>query len=168
MKYCQAVAVMVVLGVAVTVQAEPYKHKASGLQFNLPKGWKCAEKQDGQIIIQNADKTVHLVGGVIDKKTAKEIFDNVDKFLATLEGWKEVKVTDGPKKEKVNDLQQAWFEGTATVKDDGKDLKIEWDLTVVSGGKNPLFLVGMGQLDKNEKVYEKFFESIKKIEDDDE
>lgn len=41
-------------------------------------------------------------------------------------------------------------------------------MTVVSGGKAVLFLIGMGALDKNEKVYEKFFESIKKSKDDDE
>lgn len=35
-------------------------------------------------------------------------------------------------------------------------------MTIVSGGKATLFLVGMGKLDDNEEVYEEFFESITK------
>ena len=34
------------------------------------------------------------------------------KFLDSLEGFDDVEVTDGPKKEKVNGLEQAWYEGT--------------------------------------------------------
>lgn len=138
-----------------------YRHKPSGLKFTLPKGWKCVETA-GQIIIQNGDKSVTVVGGVIEKKGAKAVFDNIEKFLAALPNLSDAKVTDGPKKEKVNGLEQSWFEGTGKLKtDDGKTKNIEWDLTVVSGGKGLLFLIGLGKLDKNEKVYEKFFESIK-------
>lgn len=138
-----------------------YRHKPSGLKFTLPKGWKCVENS-GQIIIQNGDKSVTVVGGLIDKKDAKAVFANVEKFLGAIPNLSDAKVTDGPKKEKVNGLEQSWFEGTGKVKtDDGKTKNIEWDLTVVSGGKGLLFLIGLGKLDKNEKVYEKFFESIK-------
>jgi hypothetical protein len=143
-----------------------HRHKPSGLKFTLPKGWKCAE-DGGKLVIQNPDKSITVVGGVIEKKEAKAVFDNVDKFLATLKILSDIKVTDGPKKEKVNGLEQSWYEGTAKVKtDDGKTKNIEWDLTVVSGGKGLLFLIGLGKLDKNEKVYEKFFESIKEDKDE--
>ena len=39
-------------------------------------------------------------------------------------------------------------------------------MTVVSGGKSILFLVGTGALDDNEDAYEAFFESIRKIKSD--
>jgi hypothetical protein len=70
----------------------------------------------------------------------------------------------------VNGLKQSWYYGTATVKDedDGTEEEIEWDLTIVSGGKAILFLIGLGKIDDNEKAYEKFFESIKKIKADEE
>jgi hypothetical protein len=117
--------------------------------------------------IENKEKTINVIGGVIKKDDAKAVFDNVEKFVAALK-FENAKATEGPKKEEVNGLEQKWYAGKATIKDDaGKEVKIEWDLTVVSGGKANLFLIGFGQLDKNEKVYEKFFESIKKADDKD-
>jgi hypothetical protein len=164
MKFAHLLGAALLLVGATALRAEEkaeFRHKASGLKFTLPKGWKCVENR-GQLFIQNADKTITVVGGAIDKKDAKEVFGNVEMFLGALPNLSDTKVTDGPKKEKVNDLEQSWFEGTAKLKtDDGKTKNIEWDLTVVSGGKGLLFLIGLGKLDKNEKVYEKFFESIK-------
>lgn len=91
------------------------------------------------------------------------IFDDIETFVDKLDGLDDVEVADGPEKETVNGLEQAWYEGTATCKNDnGKAESIEWDMTIVSGGKDILFLVGMGKLDDNEEVYEEFFESITK------
>lgn len=165
MKYCQTVAVLALLSGAATMQAADYQHKASGLQFTVPKGWTCTEK-DGTLNIANADKTLHVVGGVIPKEAGQAIFADIEKFLAKLNGLQNLKVTDGPKKEKVNGLEQAWYEGTGTYQDaNGKKVKIEWDMTIISGGKGVLFLIGTGDLDKYEEVYEEFFESIQKIKD---
>lgn len=166
MKYCAALAALMVLS-APALHAENYTHEATGLKLTLPKGWKATEK-NGQMIIQNAEKTVHLVGLALKKEEAKAVFENIEMFLENVDGIGDAKVTDGPKKEKVNGLQQAWYEGTCTLKGpDGKKKKVEWDLTIVTGGKAVLFLVGMGELDENEKAYEKLFESIRKADDDD-
>jgi len=51
---------------------------------------------------------------------------------------------------------------------DGKTEEIEWDMTIVSGGRQILFLIGIGKLDENEEAYDEFFESIKKAKDADE
>src|SRR5579859_7206364 len=101
-------AVLFLVGAA-NLKAEEYTHKTTGLKFKLPKGWKVNEGKEGQVIIQNADKSIHLIGGPILEKDAKAIFDNVGKLLESFK-FTDVKITDGPKKEKVNGLQQAWYE----------------------------------------------------------
>jgi hypothetical protein len=165
MKYCHALAAFAVLTTATVLQAEEYTHKASGLRFTLPKAWSCTEKA-GRITITNMDKSLTCVGDVIPKESAKAIFADIRKFLDSLEGFDGVQVTDGPKKEKVNGLEQAWYEGTMSGQNAaGKQEEIEWDMTIISGGKQILFLIGIGKLDENEKAYDEFFESIKKAKD---
>jgi hypothetical protein len=168
MKTSSALLTLVLLSGATNLYAENFKHKASGLQFTLPKGWTCTEDDD-RITIQNKNKSLSVVGGVIEKAAAKAIFSDIEGFLSKLEGFKDAEVTDGPKKEKVNQLEQAWYEGTTSVEgDDGESMEIEWDMTIISGGKNILFLVGTGELDKHEEAYDEFFESIKKSKDEEE
>lgn len=168
MRNCLALTA-ILIGVSTTLVAEDYKHKESGLQFKLPKGWTCTEK-DGRLDIENKDKTVALIGGVIPKESAKAIFADIEAFLNKLDGLDDVEVTEGPTKEIVNGLKQSWYTGTATVTDDddGTEEEIEWDMTIISGGKATLFLIGLGKIDDNEKAYQKFFESIKKSQADDE
>ena len=162
MRFCHVFAAIAVIATATVLHAEDYTHQASGLTFALPKGWSSAEKA-GRITITNKDKSLTCVGDVIPKESAKAIFADIRKFLDSLEGFDDVEVTDGPKKEKVNGLEQAWYEGTMSGKNAaGKKEQIEWDMTIISGGKQILFLIGMGKLDENEKAYDEFFESIKK------
>jgi predicted Zn-dependent protease len=168
MRYCHVLAAIAVLTTGTVLHAEDYTHKASGLIFSLPKGWSCIEKAE-RITITNKDKSLTCVGDVIPKESAKAIFADIRKFLDSLEGFDDVEVTDGPKKEKVNGLEQAWYEGTMSGKNaKGKQKEIQWDMTIISGGKQILFLIGIGELDENEKAYDRFFESIKKAKDGDE
>ena len=166
MRFCLVLAAMLFCSSTALV-AEDYKHQESGLQFKLPKGWTCTEKA-GRIEIENKEKTVAIIGGVIPKESAKEIFADIEAFLDTLDGLDDVEVSEGPRKQIVNGLKQSWYSGTATVTDDdaGTEEEIEWDLTIVSGGKAILFLIGLGKIDDNEKAYGRFFESIKKIKAD--
>ena len=165
MRLCPA-AIALVLLCTTTLTANDYTHKGSGLRFTLPEGWTCKEKS-GRLEIASADKTLSVVGGVIPKENAKAIFADIQKFLDQLDGLDDVEVTGGPEKEKVNGLEQAWYEGTASFKNEnGKTEEIEWDLTVITGGKALLFLVGIGKLDEHEEAYEEFFESIEKAEVD--
>jgi hypothetical protein len=167
MKFCHALATAALLLTASLLQAEDYTHQVSGLTFRLPQGWTCTEKGD-QITIVNKDKTLSCVGGVIPQESAKAIFADIGKFLDTLDGLDDIEVTDGPEKEQVNGLEQAWYEGTASVtgKQSEEGEEVEWDMTIVTGGKAILFLVGIGALDENEEAYEEFFESIKKAKAD--
>lgn len=163
MKQClAALAILLALATQMTFAGD-FQHAESGLQFTLPEGWTCVEKEN-QLFIANEDKSLSCVGGVVPKEAAQAIFADIKKFLNTLDGFADAEVTDGPKKEKVNGLEQAWYEGTATFADaKGKRKKMEWDMTFISGGKAVLFLVGTGELDDNEDEYEEFFESIRKI-----
>src|SRR5947207_7900070 len=115
MKICHALAGLVLLSGVVTSNAADYRHKESGLQFSLPKGWTCTEEGD-RITITNKDKTLACVGGVIPKESAKAIFKDINAFLEKLDGFDDVDVTEGPEKENVNGLEQAWYAGTANIK----------------------------------------------------
>jgi predicted Zn-dependent protease len=162
MKNCHALAVLALLMTASLLPAKEFTHEASGLRFTLPKGWTCVEDGD-RIIVTNEDKTLSCVGGVIPKDSAKAIFADIGKFLDTLDDLEDVEVTDGPEKETVNGLEQAWYSGTASVTgDQGETEEIEWDMTIVTGGKAILFLVGIGKIGDDEEAYEEFFESIQK------
>lgn len=168
MLFRPALAALAVAFLATHLTADDYTHKASGLKFTLPEGWTCKETK-GKIEIDNEDKSLAVVGGVIPKESAKAIFADIKKFLDGLDGLDNIEVTGGPEKETVNGLTQSWYEGTARCKDDrGKTQQIEWDLTIVTGGKELLFLVGIGKLDDNEDEYEEFFESIEKADVDSE
>lgn len=166
MRNCHAAAALVLLCGATTLIAEEFTHEASGLKLTLPKGWTCTE--DGEkFTIENGDKTLALVGGVIPKDSAKAIMNDVGEFLESLDGLDDVEVVSGPEKETVNNLTQSWYSGTAsfTDKESGSEAEeVEWDLTIVKGGKGILFLMGLGNLDDNEKVYTRLFESIEKAE----
>ena len=163
MKASCVVAVLAVVSIAWSVGAEEFKHKESGLQFTLPKGWTCTQK-DNKILVENKDKTLACAGGVIPKDSAKAIFADIKKFADSIDGFDDVEVTDGPRQETVNGLEQAWYEGTATVTDgQGDEKEIEWDMTIIAGGNAVLILVGTGALDENEEAYEAFFNSIRKI-----
>jgi len=161
MRFCLVLAAFLLCS-STTIVAEDYKHKESGLSFKLPKGWTCTEKSN-RIEIQNKEETLAIIGGVIPKESAREIFFDIKSFVDQLDGLDDVEITDGPNKETVNGLEQSWYSGTANVKDDnGDEQEIDWDMTIVSGGKQILFLIGLGKIDDNEKAYEKFFQSIKK------
>jgi predicted Zn-dependent protease len=161
MKYCHVLTAIAIMAIATAAAAEDVTHMESGLSFKLPKGWVCAENGE-RITITNADKSVSCVGGVIPAEAAKAIFADIEAFLDKLDGLDDVDVTDGPQREKVNGLEQAWYEGKATAKIEGKTQEVQWDMTIVTGGKAILFLVGIGKLDENEKDYEALFESIRK------
>src|SRR5215831_16521691 len=81
--------------------ADVYKHEESGLQFQLPKGWTCTEK-DNKLFIANKDKSLSCVGGVIPQEAAKAIFADINKFVDSLDGLDDVEVEGGPEKETVN------------------------------------------------------------------
>jgi hypothetical protein len=158
------VAAFVVCVAAAAAQAADYTHKPSGLKFTLPEGWICTE-QGERLTITNEDKTVALVGGVIEQEASQAIFGDIQKFLASIDGWNNVEVTGGPTKEEADGLELTWYEGTVTIKNDnGAAEELEWDMTIVKGGKQILFLVGTGKLDENEEEYEELFESIEKAE----
>src|SRR5262245_42403828 len=166
MRFCHVFAAIAVLTTATVLHAEEYAHKASGLTFTLAKGWTCTEKA-GRLTITNKDKSLTRVGDVIPKESGKAIFADIRKFLDSLEGFDDVEVTAGPTKEKVNGLEQAWYEGTMSGKNTkGKQEEIQWDMTIISGGKQILFLIGIGELDENEEAYDEFFDSIKKAQDE--
>jgi predicted Zn-dependent protease len=162
MKLCHVLTAMALLYSATTLKAEEFKHPASGLEFRLPKGWTCEAKED-KLFIANSDKTLSCVGGVIPMESAKAIFADMRAFLDKLDGFDDVEITGGPEREQVNGLEQAWYEGTANIASGETTEEIEWDMTIITGGKAVLFLIGTGNLDKNEKEYEKFFESIRRI-----
>jgi hypothetical protein len=163
MKFAPLAAVLVCAAAAVA-QAADYTHQPSGLKFSLPNGWICSEEGD-RLTITNEDKTVAVVGGVIEQEASQAIFGDIKKFLASIDGWNNVVITAGPTTEEADGLELTWYEGNVTIKNEnGAAEELEWDMTIVKGGKQILFLVCTGKLDENEEEYEELFESIELAE----
>ncbi len=163
MSFLRVMTVLAILAVSTTARSAEFVHEQSGLKFKLPSGWTCTEK-DNKLFIESKDRTLSCVGGVIPQASAKAIFADIQKFVDSIDGFGDVEVMEGPERETVNGLEQAWYAGTATLTSNGEENEIEWDMTIVTGGRAVLFLAGTGDLENNEEAYEEFFESIKKIE----
>ena len=162
MKTCPALLAALVFSLPTFVAASDFTHKPSGLAFTLPEGWECTEDDDG-FQIENEDETIVIAGGVIPKESAKAILGDISKFVGSLDGFHDVKVTVGPKAKKVNGLNQTWYQGTTTIKGDDDEMELmQWDLTIVKGGKETLFLIGLGKLEDDADAYSAFFATIEK------
>ena len=134
---------------------------------DLPEGW--TNEQDGDYLVATSkDKNIVmwiLVGKEADAgEFLKAMATELDKILT------DAKLDNkDPKTEKNNDLAFTFVEGTAKLKADkfvpaGKkaDDQVQWDLTLVTGGKKLMAIVTVGKLDANEALLTKMWNSIKK------
>lgn len=158
---------MLALALCASIRAETLNHAPTGLHLNVPAGWE--QKADGDLLVLNnpADDVVVLVFVGTDG-TGKDFVLHVVKELEHLV--KNPHVTKGPQTEKVNNLTQDYIEGTGTLLEADKWIPkgeksgetVDWDLTLATGGKEPLVIVAFGKLHDNQKILSAIYASIKK------
>ena len=169
--FCLALAVISMLLVAAT--AEPvarstapltqenrfFTHKAAGIQFELPKGWKA--KPDGEVItVSTADDSLQMVFWVPDEDTFDAAVKDLDKELS--ETVKNIKTTDKGTSDKHNGMPHYSEGGTGEV--DGTT--IEWSVDVLAAKKVVIILTfaAPGIAEKHAEEAAQFIASIKKID----
>ena len=139
---------------APAAQADVFTHAAAGLQFELPDGWKT--KQNGDTL--EAEGPGGLPTMQFDVIADSDINDYVDGWAEGAgETFQDVEITTDAEVETVNGLRQIYSEGTATV--DGTE--IQWDLTIVQGGKKTLAIMAFGENLQGGAI-KKIYSSIKK------
>lgn len=134
------------------------KHQPSGLQFELPAGWK-TRTNAGQLVAEPADGKAYLSFAVIEEANIKGY---VEKWA---EGMKDrltdLQVDVNAEVNEVNGLQQIYSVGSATL--EGKP--IQWDLTIVKGGRKVLAVMALGE-NLDGAAVQKVYASIQRLAPD--
>jgi predicted Zn-dependent protease len=145
---------LAVLAAVPGVQAEPLTHPPSGLQFEIPEGWK-TRVNAGSLVAEPADGTTYLSFAVIEEAQVEKYVQQWAEGMGKLT---DLQVDVDAEVSEVNDLQQVYSVGSAIL--EGKP--IQWDLTIVKGGKKVLAVMALGEnLDAD--VVQKVYASIRKM-----
>jgi len=142
-----------------TQQDQTFSHKAAGVQFELPKGWKA--KPDGEVVtVSTPDDSLQMVFWVPDEDTFDAAVKDLDKELSKT--IKNVKTTDKGTSDKHNGMPHYSQGGTGDV----NGATIEWSVDVLAARKVLLILTfaAPGIADKHADEAVQFISSIKKID----
>ena len=134
---------------------ERFTHSESGLSFALPGGWTYYQEGD-HFAASSADETISLLIFVAATQEAAEglsaIGDELDKIMT------DSQLTTEVTEENVNGLTQVYAEGDGLV--DGE--RIDWDFTMVVGGRKSMILIALGDLENNHGTLTGIYSSIQK------
>lgn len=147
------------LGAPVPQENRFFTHKAAGIQFELPKGWKA--KPDGEIItVSTADESLQMIFWVPDENTFDAAVKGLDTELSKTV--KNIKTTDKGTTDTHNGMPHFSQGGTGEV--DGTT--IEWSVDVLAAKKIVIILTfaAPGIAEKNGQDAAKFITSIRKIQ----
>lgn len=145
--------------VSSTQENRSFSHKAAGVEFELPKGWKA--KPDGEVItVSTADDSLQMVFWVPEEDTFDAVVKDLGKELGKT--IKNVKVTDKGTADTHNGMPHFSEGGTGEV--DGTT--IEWSVDVLAAKKVVIILTfaAPGVAEKHAEEAAKFISSIKKTE----
>ncbi len=135
--------------------AELIKHPATGLQIELPAGWK-TRTHAGQLVAEPPDRKSQLTFSVIEEAN---IPGYVEKWAAGMQGrLTDLQVDVDDEVNEVTGLQQIYSVGSATLA--GKP--IQWDLTIVKGGNQVLAVMALGENLDGDTV-QKVYASIQRV-----
>jgi predicted Zn-dependent protease len=139
-------------------RAEVMKHPPAGLQFELPTGWK-TRVNAGQLVAEPPDGKSYLSFAVIEEASIKGY---VEKWAEGMKGrLTDLQVDVDDEVNEVNGLQQIYSVGSATL--EGKP--IQWDLTIVKGGRKVLAVMALGE-NLDGAAVQKMYASIRRLAPD--
>ena len=136
-------------------RAEVIKHPTAGLQIELPAGWK-TRTNAGQLVAEPPDGKAYLSFAVIEEASIKGY---VEKWAEGMKGrLTDLQVDVDDEVNEVNGLQQIYSVGSATL--EGKP--IQWDLTIVKGGRKVLAVMALGE-NLDGAAVQKMYASIQRL-----
>jgi hypothetical protein len=153
---------------SVALHAETLTHEEAGLEFTVPDDWGKEQEGDFLLIKTKGEDVVmcFMVGKEAEAaEFLKALGTELDKIMS------DVKLdSKEPKHEEANGLHFSYVEGTGKIKNNEKFIPkgkkaeeaVQWDMTMVTGGKKLLAIVSFGKLDDNEAALKKVWDSIKK------
>jgi predicted Zn-dependent protease len=142
-----------------TQEGQSFSHKAAGVQFELPKGWKA--KPDGEVVtVSTEDDSLQMVFWVPEEDTFDAAVKAMDKELGKT--IKNVKTTDKGTSDTHNGMPHFSQSGTGEV----SGTTIEWSVDVLAAKRVVIILTfaAPGIAEKHAEEAAKFISSIKKIE----
>ena len=145
----------ILVGVLLPVAAqETFTHEPTGLSFTLPAGWAYVHEGD-HFEATSPDESVillFLAGRSSEvEKALDEAVNELDRHIS------DVNITTEATQETINGLTQVYLEGDGMV--DGE--QIDWDLTLVIGGRSSLAIVALGDIDSSQGVVDRIYASVK-------
>jgi hypothetical protein len=147
------------LNIPSTQDSQSFSHKAAGVQFELPKGWKA--KPDGEVVtVSTEDDSLQMVFWVPEEDTFDAAVKAMDKELSKT--IKNVKTTDKGTSDTHNGMPHFSQSGTGEV----NGTTIEWSVDVLAAKRVVIILTfaAPGIAEKHAEEATKFISSIKKIE----
>jgi predicted Zn-dependent protease len=145
--------------VPLTQEGRSFSHKAAGVQFEVPKGWKA--KPDGEVVtVSTEDDSLQMVFWVPEEDTFDAAVKAMDKELSkTIQN---VKTTDKGTADRHNGMPHFSQSGTGEV----NGTTIEWSVDVLAAKRVVIILTfaAPGIAEKHAEEAAKFIGSIRKIE----
>ena len=134
---------------------ETFTHKAGGIQFDLPDGWK--SEPDGELLTISApDDSITMVFWVTEAGDFNAATEALGEELA--KQIKNLKFDGEPKSDTHNGMDHASVTGSGQV--DGKDIVFSADILEA---KKPLIVLTLGSLENLQKHAEDFSKLVKSI-----
>ena len=145
---------LIILSLGALAQ-ERFTHAGSGLSMQLPAGWIYAEVDD-HFEVTPPDESLLLMFFVAETNVAAEgieaIGNELDKLMT------ESRITTDVTEEIINGLTHIYGEGDGLM--DGT--RVDWDFTMVIGGRKSMVVIGLGELERNQAVLDSIYLSIMK------
>jgi len=134
---------------------ETFTHAESGLSFTLPAGWTYTHEGD-HFEASAPDEGLSLLFFVGWGDEVEEVLEGAIDDLASV--MDEASITTDPSEEEINGLLQSFVEGDGLV--DG--VRVDWDLTVVTGGRRTMAVVAIGDIEGRQGVIDRIYRSIRR------
>jgi hypothetical protein len=140
------------------LSGETFTHAKSGLQFDLPAGWK-AEPDGEQMAISSADETFSVVFWVAEEEEFADAVESLDEELGKT--IKNMKMAGQGKEGTHNGMAYFSANGTGEV----EDVPVLWSVDLLKANKPVIILTFAAKENfaKNIGAYQKLIASIRKI-----
>lgn len=130
-------------------------HIQSGLKFDIPDDWEYSYDEDHFEAV-SPDESVVLLFYVGKTDEVADLLDNISLELSGL--IENPEINDNIFEAEVNGLSQVFIEGTGEYRGE----IVDWDLTMVYGGKNSMSIIALGNIEDWESEITDIYASVQR------